>query len=377
MCYTTAGAGHRRAAEAIAQAVRAHHPQAECSCVDVLHHTPRWFRAFYSWSYLFLVQRAPQIWRVSYHYLDWAPGYRVVQPLRRRWNLWVSRRFVAWLKASQPDVVVATHFLPADVCSAGKAAGWLAASLVVVITDLYPHRFWISREPDAMVVATPESATVLTQRGISSDRIHVLGIPIGSGFARSYERGDLERAFGLLPHRRTILVTSGSTTVGPFDRVVRALANLEETWPNRIQLLIICGDNAAAVDRLQQLARHRAMPMRVFGFIDTMPQAMAASDLIVAKAGGLTVMEALGGGVPLILYHVIPGQERLNAEYVSRHGAARIAQRPPDVAGLVRHLVEEPERLAAMRTAAQGLSRPNAAEDIVTHVIRPLLRAAA
>jgi processive 1,2-diacylglycerol beta-glucosyltransferase len=115
------------------------------------------------------------------------------------------------------------------------------------------------------------------------------------------------------------------------------------------------------------------MPMRVCGFIDTMPQAMAASELIVAKAGGLTITEALALGRPLILYHVIPGQEQLNAEYAARQGAALIAHRPGAVAIAVRRLFEEAPRLEAMRAAAQSLSRPHAARDIVSHVIQPLL----
>ncbi len=357
----------------MAQALTERLPGADVHCVNVLDHTPSWFRAFYAWSYLFLVRYLPQIWRVGYRFLDWAPGYRLVQPLQRRWNLWIARPFVTWLKASRPDLVVVTHFLAADVCSAGKAAGWLTASLVVVVTDLYPHRFWISSEPDAIVVATPESATVLAQRGIVSDRVRIFGIPIGSGFNVAYGRRDLEQLFGLVPARRTILVTSGGTTVGPFEQVVEALLQLEEVLPGRLQLLVVCGDNAAAVRRLQARARRSPMPMQVFGFIETMPQAMAASDLIVAKAGGLTITEALGRGVPLILYHVIPGQEQLNAEYTVRQGAALIAHHPGEVATAVRRLLEDPSRLEALRAAAQAISRPHAAGDIVSQLLQPLL----
>jgi len=357
----------------MAQALTERLPGADVHCVDVLDHTPSWFRAFYAWSYLFLVRYLPQIWRVSYHVLDWAPVYRLVQPLRRRWNLWIARPFVTWLTVSRPDLVVVTHFLAADVCSAGKADGWLSASLVVVVTDLHPHRFWISTEPDAIVVATPESATVLTGQGITNDRIHVLGIPIGSGFTTSYERREVERMFGLVPERRTVLLTSGGTTVGPFERVAEVLLQLEAALPARLQLLVVCGDNAAAVRRLQARARRSPMPMQVFEFIETMPQAMAASDLIVAKAGGLTITEALGRGVPLILYHVIPGQEQLNAEYTVRQGAALIAHHPGEVATAVRHLFEDPSRLEALRAAAQAISRPHAAGDIVSQVLQPLL----
>ena len=129
--------------------------------MDVLDHATRRFRAFYGATYIFLVRHAPWVWRISYALLDWGPVYALVQPLRRRWNLWICRPLAAWLRELQPDVVVATHFLAADVCGAGKAAGWLTSALVVVVTDLFPHRFWIAAEAEAFVISTAEGRDVL------------------------------------------------------------------------------------------------------------------------------------------------------------------------------------------------------------------------
>lgn len=313
------------------------------------------------------------VWKISYALLDSLPVYGCVQPLRRMWNMWIARRFVACLKEQRPDLVVATHFLPTDVCGAGRASGWLAAPLVVVVTDLYPHRFWISRSADAVVASTDQSAAVLERRGIARERIHVLGIPIGKAFRRSADREALRKRLHLEPGRRTVLVTSGGTTVGHFERVVASLVSLETSGPGRLQLLVVCGEDEGARARLSRRAERSSMPMRVFGFVDDMADLMAASDLIVAKAGGLTVSEALGCGVPLVLYHVIPGQERWNAEYVVGHGAAVIARHARDVGVAVDGLMEEPARLTAMREAARRLGRPDAADAIALNVVKPLL----
>ena len=173
----------------------------------------------------------------------------------------------------------------------------------------------------------------------------------------------------------TVLVTSGGTTVGQFERVVRELLALEREFPGRVQLLVVCGMDTAAKDRLTAAAREAPMPMRVFGFVSFMADLMAASDLMVAKAGGLTVTEALARGLPMVLYHVIPGQERMNADYVARQGAALIAPRPAQVARAVRDCLQDPARLDRMRAAAHSLSHPHAAAEIVSNVIDPLLNA--
>ena len=370
----TAGAGHRRAAEAIAQAIHAAHPQAEIECGDLLEEVPGWLRRGYPKSYYLLVRHLSLLWAIAFDVLDHPLAYALIRPVRRAWNLLVARRFIRRLRANPPDLVITTHFFSTDVLSACKQAGWLAAPLVVVVTDLHPHRLWLTPQAEAYVVGSEESASVARRGGIAQDRLHVLGIPIRRAFHARYDREALMRLFQLEPGRRTVLVTGGGNTVGPFETVVRALISLGRARPEQMQLLVVCGDNAAAVKRLTALAHRAAIPVRVFGFIETMPEAMALSDLIVTKAGGLTLTEALGCGVPLLIYHVIPGQERLNAVYASRHGAAIIAQRPQEVADAVQRLLDAPDRLATMREAARAIGHPHAAEAIVSEVVMPLLQ---
>ena len=369
----TAGAGHRRAAQALAQAASAHDPQADVSCVDLLNFTPRWFRHGYGWIYLMLVRHGPWLWKACYDVLDTGLGYRLVQPLRRAWNLLMTRRFMPWLCDQRPSIVIATHFLPADVCSTAKQRGWLVAPLAIVVTDWHPHRFWLSPQADAVVVASQESAVVCERFGIARERLHVIGIPIGRGFGASPNRAAFQERFHLHPTRRTVLVASGGTTVGRFERVVESLLALERVRPGLLQLLVVCGEDEKTKHRLMERAPRHAMPMQVFGFVDYMADLMAVSDLVVAKAGGLTVSEALGNGLPLVFYHVIPGQERMNALTVARGGAAIIARAPHEVAAAVQRCFSEPSVLRAMQQAAQSLGHPDAAQRIISQVVTPLL----
>ncbi len=373
MCYTTAGAGHRRAAEAVAQAARARWPGRDVACVDILEHTPRWFRWFYAASYLFLVRYASWLWHLGYMGFDqpWL-RYCIDEP-RRMWNRFVARRFLRWLRDRPPAAVLAAHFMPADVCGWAKRAGWLRAPLIVIVTDLHPHRFWLTPEAEAIVVATEDGRRLCRERGVPPERLHVVGIPVTPPGSEGASPQASPELFGLRAGRRTILVTSGGTTVGPFAPVVQELLTLEQDLPGRLQLLVVCGSNEAAVKRLRRVAARAAMPATVVGFIDTMPQAIAAADLVVAKAGGLTTAEALGQGRPLVIYHMIPGQEEFNAAHAADRGAAVIATRPRAVGQAVRELFQDPARLERMRRAAESLGRPDAAARIVSDILEPLL----
>jgi processive 1,2-diacylglycerol beta-glucosyltransferase len=174
-----------------------------------------------------------------------------------------------------------------------------------------------------------------------------------------------------------VLVTSGGTTVGRFEPVVNALLALEFVRPGLLQLLVVCGTNDALRRRLAERAARSAMPLRVFGFVDYMADLMAVSDLVVAKAGGLTVSEALGRSLPLVLYHAIPGQEHMNALYVVRHGAAVMAHTPREAAVAVQRCLSDPAVFASMQDAANTLGHPDAASEIMARVVDPLLPSSA
>lgn len=370
--YVTAGAGHRRAAEAVARALTAAFPQAAVECQDLLRDVPGWLQRGYPRIYHLLVQHLSPLWGGCFEALDRPVIYRLVQPIRHAWNALMARGWAQRLGAAAPDLIIATHFFPADVVSGAMRRGRLTSQLLVVITDLYPHRFWLSPEAGAYVVGSEETARVAAQRGILAERLHPLGIPIADAFESPVDRPALLRRLALEPHRRTVLVTSGGTTVGPFEPVVRSFMHLEASWPGRLQLLVVCGDNARALQRLTHQARGLAMPVRVFGFVDTMAELMGACDLVVAKAGGMIVTEALGRGLPLVFYHAIPGQERLNARYVTAHGAGiRVHARA--TAATVRRVFEEPGGYERMQASARTLSHPHAAQSLVSQVVQPLL----
>lgn len=338
------------------------------SCLDLLADVPAWLRWAYPYVYTWLVQHVPSCWGLAYHVLDTAWVFRLCQPLRRRWNLLMARRFTARVRDLQPDLILATHFFAGDVLAAARRAGWLTGRLVIVMTDLFPHRLWLAPEADDVVVGAALTRDLCRARGIPDDRMHVLGIPVGARFAEAEDRPALVARFHLDPRRRTILIAGGGIGVGPIGEIVRRLAALEAEQPGRLQLLVVCGNNHRLARELRQSAAW-AMPVHVFGFVDTMPELMQVSDVLVTKAGGLTMMEALTVGLPMVFCGTIPGQERFNADYAIRHGAAVDAKGAQDVVTFAREWLRDPSRVEAMRGHARLLGRPNAAEHIVARFL--------
>jgi len=373
IAYVKAGTGHRRAAEALMQAVQERLPHAQVECVDALESATGFAARCYENLYLFLVRRAAFLWSIGYRWLDTRPAHLLLRPIRALWNVTVGQRFAAHLTTNPPDAIICTHFLPSDICASLRRAGKLASRAAVVVTDWHPHQFWACPELDATVVNSAAAAERLQHFGVPRERIHVIGIPVDRAFTRPVDRSAVLKRLDLDPKRATLLLTSGGTTVGRFVEMAERLAALETDLPGSSQLIVVCGTDAAARERLAPVVASAAMPIRVLGFVETMPELMAASDCIVAKAGGLTLSEALACGRPMVIYHVIPGQEEANARYAVNQGAAILEPNPQRAADAVKNLLLDPKAFERLRARAEELGQGNAAQRIASEVVAPLV----
>ena len=95
---------------------------------------------------------------------------------------------------------------------------------------------------------------------------------------------------------------------------------------------------------------------------------MTVSDLMFSKAGGLTVSEAMAKGLPMIINKVIPGQEDDNLSYLVNQGAAIKVEDFDGIITVVNQLLDNPQKMAKMKAAAQSIGKPNAALDLANFV---------
>jgi len=357
--YAPAGEGHRRASEAVASAAQGL-PDVSVELKDCLMGSAPWFRWTYTGGYLGLVRWAPAIWGGLYSVTDRWGSDRWLRQLRRWSNARQARVFAEWLLATQPDVVIATHFFPVEVAAALKRTGRLRSRVVCVITDWLPHAFWLCPGIDRYAVATEATRQALLRRGIPATQVVVTGIPIGQRFTTPLERTVAAKRLGIDPQRFTILIGSGGFGIGPVETLVRTLGSMGGSY----QMLVVAGRNEPlrrSVEALRARVRH---PMMVHGFVHNMDEFMAASDLLISKAGGLTCAEAMAMGLPMIIVAPIPGQEARNSALLIREGAAIQVARAAEVAMQVERL-RSPGALQQFASAARRLAHPDAARAVV------------
>jgi processive 1,2-diacylglycerol beta-glucosyltransferase len=192
----------------------------------------------------------------------------------------------------------------------------------------------------------------------------VTGIPVHPDFGRARPQREARAALGLDPGRTTILVVAGGFGVGPIEAVVREVCGVSHP----VQVVAICGKNARLEARLRETPPAGA-PLTVVGFTREMAAWMAAADLFVGKAGGLSSAEALARGLALVIVNPIPGQEERNADHFLEEGVAIRCNNLPALGYKIETLLADPGRLGRMAAQARRLGRPGAAAEIVSIVL--------
>jgi processive 1,2-diacylglycerol beta-glucosyltransferase len=175
------GGGHLRAAEAMELALHRAAPGASIRNIDVLTLANKAFRRIYGKGYLDVASRAPHFLGYVYDLLDRPrekEGEFEPDRLRVALEKLNMHPFLRLLRSETWDMVVNTHFLPAEIIGSLRASGQISVLQVTVTTDFMTHRLWVQEPCEHYFVATAESGVYLNSYGVHRERISVTGIPI-------------------------------------------------------------------------------------------------------------------------------------------------------------------------------------------------------
>ena len=305
------GAGHDGAARELARRLEARGHTTKI--VDFLDMPPLGIGSFVKWSYQLQLRLAP--WSYEFLYRLWYVVPFLWGPLVA-FDTWVTRRaFQRAVAELDPDVVVTTYSLSALVLGRMRKKGWLRVPAATYLTDFAAHPLWVHPSIDLHIAVSPIAAETAAQRTGTPARAP--GPLVNERFRTERpDRRIARRALGLADDERAVLVVAGSWGVGEVvSTVERISAN------GRYHPITVCGRDEELKARLEE----RGLGT-VIGWTSEMPSLMAAADVLVENAGGLTCMEAFAAGLPVVTFQPIPGHGKDNAETMARAGVNRYAE---------------------------------------------------
>ncbi len=279
-------------------------------------------------------------------------------------------RASALLRQLRPDVVVGTGgYVTGPV---GLAAALLGIPLFVLEENARPGITNRMLARFARHVAVPWAEAAAGFPPSVRTKVVVTGNPVRREVVTADRQG-ARAAFDLDPEAPVLLVVGGSLGAEAINEAVLALVRRAGAWPGGAQLLWATGPayHEGIVRRLGEAPAWA----RILPYLHDMPQAYAAADVVVARAGAMTVAEITARGVPAVLVpspNVTGDHQTANARVLAERGAAVLVpeSRLADLGDRVRTLLEDAGRREAMAAASRALGRPDAAATLAALVVR-------
>ena len=350
--YSSIGYGHISAAQSIRDEIRRQSPTTPVLLQDIRAFMHPVWRRVDERLYWFVANHLPECFESLFRAMQ-TRGNRVPS-LSRLPNDYPEESVLAYLTAQRPDAVLATHYGAAQVLGTLREKGLLSDTRMGWLhTDFFEGYFpRISKRIDRTFLAHPELETRWRAAGVPTDKVVTSGMPVRIPERSADARRATLQGLGLSADVPTLLLTGGKEGAGDYAGVIGSVVR---HCPGRLQIIAVCGANSRRYGALAEL-RER-LPERValkpLGLLprSDMVSCMAAADILVTKAGGMTPAEAFALGVPTVLLDVISGHERENAALFQRQGLARFAASVDDAGKYAMELLCDPAQREAMLRA--------------------------
>lgn len=270
--------------------------------------------------YNFSIQRLPVSWKAIFWVYDSTPLFDWMMPTLGK----LESALKELLNRKKPAAVVTTYpvynYLLGRLMERGEVAR--CPHFMIVTDSIVINRVWNRAPADWVLVANEPTAKAMAAGGAEAAKLRVLGFPVSPRFE------DLARV-PLPPGPPWKLLYLPSASRRTVERVVRGITALPG-----VELTVVTGRHTHLHSFLQRLD----LPMnafRLFGWTDRMPELLAESHMFIGKAGGAIVQETLAIARPMIISHVVAGQEEGNVTLLEDLGAGALATTPEAIIATV------------------------------------------
>jgi processive 1,2-diacylglycerol beta-glucosyltransferase len=351
------GDGHNAAARALRDAIELADEGAKAEILDLFADSYGAFNTLARKTYLGLVTYTPKLWGQIYSLMEnpfvekQLGGFSRLQDMLEK-----------ILAETQPDCVVSVYPVYGHIIKKIYASHHERPfKFITVVTDsITINSAWFKAPADYFCVPNEASADVLRAAGISEKQIQILGFPVSPLFAKN--KNELPQPTGNEPRRVLYIINTGKKKAG---KAIDRLLDIDD-----VHLTITCGRDPELRAKLTDRTQDFGDRVKILGWTNQMPELMMSHHLVISKAGGATVQEAIAARCPMIVNQVIPGQEEGNAELIEKFNLGAVVEKNKEVAEAVEFAFEKKAELwNEWRKNLKRISKPDAARDIAELIL--------
>lgn len=347
------GAGHDQVGNELVRRLDCH--GVDAAVVDTGELLPAGWGKAMTASYRFMACRAQWLYELTYRAsMCPRPGATpTVAPL----SIPASRRLVALVERENPSLVLSTFHLSSQIAGRARSDGRLQVPVVSFLLDFFVHGMWANPGVDAHLLLHRSQLPQLLARG---GRCPVVCGPVVrpafSAGPSTWQRALARQSLGISPGEHCVLVVAGSWGAGAVTQTLEAIHGARGFVP-----VVVAGHN----ERLREEAAGWPHTV-VLGWVDDMERLMAAADVVVENAGGLSAMEAMATGVPVVTHAPIAGHGRANAAQMHKAGVSLYARSAEELVSYLGALCSDTPLRRRLVTEATRMFYADAASVLAT-----------
>jgi processive 1,2-diacylglycerol beta-glucosyltransferase len=298
-----------------------------------------------NWAYRVVTHRFPKLWAKIYYSTDRCDfSQQHSLPMRL-----VEGKLAELVRGFRPDVVVSSYPLyPYFLTRIQRESGAKFPVFIAVTDSIEINAAWTRARCTRWLVTDSATRDSMAAKGLDPAKIVDTGFPVHPDFSKI---APLPATAACDPFRILYFPTNSLTFV---RRHGRALLDASPA----VCLTIVLGRNVRRLHpRALELKKAYPGRVRLIGWTRKIPRLLTTHHLVVGKAGGATVHEAIAARCPMLIHHLVPGQEEGNLRLLELIGGGHLANSPDSLARSVASLLADDA--AGWRAMKDALARHN------------------
>lgn len=341
------GMGHYSVAQALKEDLEESNQGATVEVIDIMEYLlPRLNKLVY-WTFNLLVSKCSGM-------------YNTLNQTAERYNSipfkgLIVRKIGKILEKFEPDLIISTLPISTKYVSVYKEETQCEIPLMTYITDICTHQEWIAKKSDYYFVGSKEVKTELVEKGVRADKICISGIPVRQCFQKEINKKQQKNI------KEVLIMGGGYGLIPSAQKVFQALNQRED-----IHTTIITGTNKKLYEKLIKEYKN----ITVLGYTNKVDEYLSRADLLVSKAGGITLFEAVHCETPLFVIHPFLMQEISNANYIQEKNLGKVIwDKDADIVDELFSLLYDDEDLSIIRQNMKEFKEETIDSTIVKHII--------
>ncbi len=309
--------------------------------------------------YRIITTHAPWLWRKIYLSTEKQDFSKERLPMMRKPEALLAKL----ITQHQPKAIVSTYPLYPYFLQRIFTAGIAKVPVITVVTDsIEINAAWRKAPTDFWLVTDAHTREMVTRQGLPEKRVIETGFPVNPHFS---DLQPITADDSLNPFKALYFPTAKKPHV---RRIAREILNSHPS----IKLTIVLGRNVRKLhSRAKEIQNNYPDRVKIKGWTKKVPELITSHHVVIGKAGGATVHESLAATCPMLIHHLVPGQEEGNLALLRHLNGGHLADQPGALASqLMEMLADNGTAWRKMKRDLTRHARPNSANTAATFILK-------